>query len=153
MSRLTRTALATVLLPLLAACAGETKTDGPTASAPARRPVLINVTSGMDDRHAVTMALQLAGHAVDQHRAVTLFFNVKGVAVCVEGVPMIGHKQTWMIADRIAELQQHGAIVLVCPHCMKAMGITQADLIEGARIATADALFGAVDRGAAVFTY
>ncbi|UCH84707.1 MAG: hypothetical protein JSW50_03155, partial [Candidatus Latescibacterota bacterium] len=38
-------------------------------------------SSGIEDTHAVTMALQLAGHALDDERKVVLFFNVRGVDV------------------------------------------------------------------------
>ena len=39
--------------------------------------VVFNVTSGKKDLHAVTMALQLAGHSMAVKRRVLLFFNVR----------------------------------------------------------------------------
>ncbi|MBD3337056.1 MAG: hypothetical protein GF355_16195 [Candidatus Eisenbacteria bacterium] len=44
--------------------------------------LLLNITSGAEeDPHTVTMALQLAGHALDDGRDVALFFNVRGARV------------------------------------------------------------------------
>lgn len=119
----------------------------------AHRPLLLNITEGADDVHEVTMALQLAGHALDQGRAVTLFFNVEGVNVPIRSLDPLLAFEDEPIKQLLARCVQRGAMVYACPHCMRAMGIDRDDLIDGAQVATADSLFGKVDAGAAVFTY
>lgn len=117
------------------------------------RPLLISVTSGVENPHAVTMALQLAGHGLADGRAVLLFFNVRGAAIPTKTLDAtLAHGDRpirQLLADRLAE----GATVLVCPHCMKAMGVSADDLVAGAQVADAKKLFAGVDDGAAVFTY
>jgi len=54
-------------------CAGAQKTDVSTAPT-----LVLNITSGQDNAHALTMALELANHALDQGRQVVLFLNVRG---------------------------------------------------------------------------
>jgi predicted peroxiredoxin len=145
-----RMAIALSSLLLLTACS---TTPCVKEDCSATRPLLINITSGVDDAHAVTMALQLAGHGVDDGRAVTLFFNVRGTAIASTKLdPTLAHGDK-PIKTLLSDLMARGATVLVCPHCMKVMGVTEVDLPAGAQVASADSVFGAVDRGAAVFTY
>lgn len=118
-------------------------------------PVLfLNITSGAeDDPHAVTMALQLAGHALDDGRDVVLFFNVRGV-----DVPTIDLPEDVAFGDRpvrelLVELLDRGADVHVCPHCMKAMDIEAGDLIPGAIVTDRDKLFAKLGTNTVVFSY
>ncbi len=148
---MSRLLLCACALTVLSACNQDHKTAAQAQAA--RRPILLNITKGPDDAHEVTMALQLAGHALDQGRAVTLFFNVEGVSVPVRSLDAKLAFKDKPIKQLLADCMSRGAAVLVCPHCMKAKGVTETDLIEGARVASADSLLGVVDRGAAVFTY
>ena len=141
-------------MTVLAGCAVEPKGNGAIEpSATNRHTVVFNITSGSDDSHPVTMAMQLAGHALDDGRNVVLFFNVKGVQVAVKGVPLMGYRQTWLVADKLAELQKRGAVVLVCPHCMKVESIAADDLVDGVQVADRKKLFGHIGRDTVVFTY
>ena len=64
---------------LLAACGGSEERPMATDLSPV---MVINLTSGADeDLHSVTMAMQLAGHALDDGREVVLFFNVRAVRI------------------------------------------------------------------------
>ena len=53
------------LVVLLIAATGADRLQARTAGEEAKGTVLINITSGKEDLHAVTMALQLAVHALD----------------------------------------------------------------------------------------
>lgn len=116
--------------------------------------LVLNITSsGEEDPHAVTMALQLAGHSLDAGRATVLFFNVKGA-----GTPTADFPDSLAFGDRpikelLAEALDRGAEVHVCPHCMSALGVEAADLIPGARVTDSDALFAHLGEGTVVFTY
>lgn len=56
--------------PLLAAAATST----------AKAPILLNITSGPESLHAVSMGLGLAGTALEHGHAVTVFLNVHAPA-------------------------------------------------------------------------
>ncbi len=116
--------------------------------------IVLNVTSGREDVHAVTMALQLAGHGLDDGRPVVVFLNVRAVdfarrdlseAIAFDGNPPV--------KKMISALMGRGARVLVCPHCAKALGVGEDDIIDGAQMATRESLFGSLGAGAAVFSY
>jgi predicted peroxiredoxin len=128
---------------------------GSAAGTSSQPPVMfLNITSSAaDDPHAVTMALQLAGHALDDGRDVVLFFNVRGV-----DVPTIDLPEDIAFGDRpirelLIELLDRGAEVQVCPHCMKAMDIEETDLIPGAVVTDRARLFGKLGPNTAVFSY
>jgi predicted peroxiredoxin len=138
---------------LLAGCTQDGQSVGSSSESDGAAPIFFNITSGPDDPHPVTMALQLAGHALDDQRDVVLFFNVRGV-----DIPTVHLADTLSFGDRpikemLAGLIERGAEVHVCPHCMAALGVEAADLIDGARVTTRDLLFAHLQGNTAVFTY
>lgn len=119
----------------------------------AKKGLILNITSsGKADPHAVTMALQLAGHGLKDGRKVVLFFNVKGVDVPTKTFSKKLAFKDKPIKMLLGKLIKDGATVLVCPHCMKAMGLSKKDLVAGAQVANRAKLFGPLDHSA-VFTY
>jgi predicted peroxiredoxin len=116
--------------------------------------IVLNVTSGREDVHAVTMALQLANHALDDGRAAVLFLNVRAPDLARRDLPdSLVLRGNPPIRRMVAELITRGAAVLVCPSCAKVMGVNRDNLIEGAAFATRESLFGALGPNAVVFTY
>ena len=83
-SRMLGVALA---FPLLVGCAEYDNSSGSDAQSDSNAPMLFSITSGPEDPHSVTMALQLAGHALDDQRTVVLFFNVRGVRIPTVELP------------------------------------------------------------------
>ena len=116
--------------------------------------MVLNVTSGREDVHAVTMALQLAGHGLDDGREVVLFLNVRAADFArrdlSEAIAFGGNPP---VKKMIAALIGRGARVLVCPHCAKVLGVAEDDIIDGARLATRESLFGALGTNSVVFSY
>ena len=126
----------------------------PKAEEPQKAGLLFNVTSGKEDLHKVTMALQLANHAVEDGRPVTLFLNVRAVEFASKGCSdKLAFGGNPPLTEMLAALIGKGATVIVCPHCWEAMGYGEGDLIEGATLADREKVFGPLDAGAAVFTY
>jgi len=136
---------------IVVACAAPASSDGAVSSDPPT--MFFNITSGPDNPHPVTMALQLAGHSLDDGREVVLFFNVQGVHV-----PTNELSETLAFGDEpikmmLAGLIERGAHVHVCPHCMAALEVEEADLVEGAQVTTRESLFAHVHSNTTVFTY
>ena len=116
--------------------------------------LVLNITSGPKDPHAVTMALQLAGHALDDERPVVIFLNVRApVLASKKGPADLAFRDNPPIVKMLKDLMGRGATVLVCPHCMKAMGVTEADLIEGMQVASRETLFAQLGPNSVVFSY
>jgi predicted peroxiredoxin len=111
------------------------------------------ISDGKEDPHSVTMALQLAGHAIDYGKKVVLFFNVRAVTVPTKNFPddLAFHDKP--IKSLLKELMAKGANVQVCPHCMKALNVKAEDLIEGAQVTDREKLFSQLGSNTNVFTY
>jgi predicted peroxiredoxin len=116
--------------------------------------MVINLTSGKEDVHAVNMALELAGHALDDGREVVVFLNVRAPELGSKDLPA-----TWGLAGKppisemMSKLMKRGAVFLCCPSCMQVLGVKEADLADGVKLASKESLFGALGDGAAVFSY
>ncbi len=108
----------------------------------AHRPVLINLTAGAGSSQQ--MAFELARHALDDGRAVTLFLNVDA--------PPLAKAAPDGFAP-VSSLIDEGAQVLVCASCMERLRMPSTSLADGAEIASRERLFTFVDRNAAVFSY
>lgn len=116
--------------------------------------LFLNITSDAKrDPHSVTMALQLAGHALDYGKKVVLFFNVRAVTVPTKNFPEDLSFHAKPIKSLLSELMAKGANVQVCPHCMQALNVKAEDLIEGAEITDRDKLFSQLGSNTNVFTY
>jgi predicted peroxiredoxin len=116
--------------------------------------LVINITSGKEDLHKATMAMQLAGHGLDDGRKVVLFLNVRAPDLASKQAP-----DTWIfgknppVPEMLKALIKRGAVVLVCPHCMEASGLKKEVLVDGAQVASRESLFGSLGSNCAVFSY
>jgi predicted peroxiredoxin len=109
------------------------------AIAGANDPLFVNLLT--EDGHRATMALTLSKNQFERGHPLTIFFNDKGVFV----VSKKNAKKYAAQQKMLAELMAKGATVIVCPFCMKHYGVTEADLIGGAKVSDpeliGDALF------------
>jgi len=120
----------------------------------ARPTLLLNVISGKEDLHAVTMAMQLANHGLNDNRNVVLFLNVRGPELASRELSnAFAFGENPPVRKMLADLIANGAQVLVCPACAKVMGVKEDELVAGAKLATRESLFGNLDANAVVFTY
>ncbi len=119
-----------------------------------KRALIINLTAGPADIQTVSMGLGLAAHGVADGRSVTVFLNVAAPVIAGKAFPAtVGFVDGKPVKATLEQLVADGATVLVCPHCLENAGLTEADLIEGVALASRESLFGAMDAGAAVFSY
>lgn len=124
------------------------------AAAAEKPTIFVNIMSGVEDLHKLTMALQLGGHAMDEGRDLVIFLNVRAPVFatkdCSEGWSFGGNPP---VKTMLADLIQRGARVHVCPHCAKAAGIEAGDLIDGAMLTNGEKLFGELGPNTHVFNY
>ena len=149
-------ALVLVFLAALAlgGCAHNHGNHDHQAMGPGSGTVFFNLTSDpAADAHSLTMAMQLAGHALDAGRRVVLFFNVKAVGVPTRGFDAELAYHDKPLKNLLAGLILRGALVHVCPHCMEAQGVKEEQLIAGARVTTRESLFAELGPKTVVFTY
>ncbi len=123
-------------------------------AAPDKGTLVINLISGKEDLHKATMAMQLAGHGLNDGRKVIVFLNVRGPELAGKQAPA-----SWVFGKNppapamLKELIRRGAVVLVCPQCLEAMGMKKEELVDGANLASRESLFGGLGANCAVFSY
>lgn len=100
--------------------------------------LLIILSCGTGDPNRATRAAFLASVAHKEGRNVTLFLLDEGVYLSKKGIAENVRAATGdAFDDHLTYLQAHGVPILVCTPCAKSRQFDEADLIEGARLATA----------------
>jgi sulfur relay (sulfurtransferase) complex TusBCD TusD component (DsrE family) len=102
-------------------------------------PLFINLTT--DEPHRAGMAMTFGLHQHENGHPLTIFLNDKSVLIGAKSQAGKFAAQQKMLA----ELMNKGAVVLVCPMCMKHYGVAEADLLPGLQVSnrklSGDALF------------
>lgn len=100
--------------------------------------IVIVLSCGTDNPNRATRAIHLATIAHKEGKKVTLFLLDEGVYLAKKGIITHVRAATGDSADdSLTYLQAHKVPVIACIPCAKARQITEADLIEGARMGTA----------------
>ena len=100
--------------------------------------VVIIVSCGTDNPNRATRAIHLATIAHKQGKNTTLFLLDDAVYLAKQGLIAHLRAATGDIADDLMTyLQANEVPILACTPCAKARQITEQDLIDGARLATA----------------
>lgn len=102
-------------------------------------PLFINLST--DEMHRATMAINFGKHHSANGHPLTIFLNDKAVMLGVKaGSSKFADQQ-----QASSEVISSGALVIMCPMCLKQAGFTEADLIAGVKLGspkvTGDALF------------
>lgn len=101
--------------------------------------LFINLTT--DDAHRADMAITFGKNQLERGHPLTIFLNDKGVFIASKenAAKFTDHQQM------LGELMNKGAVVLICPMCMKHYGITESVLLPGIKVGkpelTGSALF------------
>ena len=102
-------------------------------------PLFINLST--DDAHRSAMAINFGKHHSSNGHPLTIFLNDKAVMLGVKA----GTSQFSTQQQALSEVISAGALVIMCPMCLKQAGFSEADLITGVKIGgpkmTGDALF------------
>jgi predicted peroxiredoxin len=108
-----------------------------TAQAQDKSALFINLTN--DDPWKVAMAAFFATNfALKQdHKPVVIFVSVQATSMFHKNKASVRAEQFGKtVHEMYREFQAAGGKVLVCPVCMKALSMTDTDLIEGAEVAS-----------------
>lgn len=110
----------------------------PTAFAGDSDPLFVNLTT--DDAHRANMAISFGKNQLERGHPLTLFINDKGVLISSkENAKKFPDHQ-----KMLGELTHQGAVVLICPMCMKHYGIKESDLLPGLKVGNPELTGGAL---------
>ena len=110
-----------------------------SAFAAANDPLFINLST--DEPGRASMAINFGKHHSSSGHPLTIFLNDKAVMLGVKaGSAKFAEQQ-----QALTEVISSGALVIMCPMCLKQAGYSEADLISGVQLGspkvTGDALF------------
>jgi predicted peroxiredoxin len=116
--------------------------------------VVVNLATGLEDPERVTVAFLVAGAAAEQGRDVAMFVTKEAVRLglpgTAQGVACDGCPPLERLFEQYAAA---GGQLFVCPICLKARKLDDAQLVTNARVAGATPLWEWIGEGATVFSY
>ena len=126
----------------------------PSAGTNSKQPILVNITRGKAELHAVSMALGLAQAALKDGRQAIVFLNVEAPVFAAKDLgDDVKFADFPPVKKMLADFIAAGGRVLVCGHCSHVVKLSQADMIDGAKVLSQGELFAAIAPGTVVFSY
>lgn len=100
--------------------------------------LIVNCTRGADDPERATLAFVVGNVAASADQDAVVLLTIEGVWLATKGYADTIHKDGFQpLRDVIGSFVANGGQIWTCGACAIPRGITEAQLIEGARIVTA----------------
>ena len=100
--------------------------------------LLLHCTHGKEDAERAILPFIVGNVAVTADKPATIFLTVEGVRLATKGYAEGVNKEGFTpLQDIMNSFVANGGKIWCCGACTKPRGITDADLIEGAKIVTA----------------
>jgi predicted peroxiredoxin len=114
---------------------------------------LAQATHGRDDQERATLPFIVANVAASADQEAIVLLTIEGVWLATNGyADTIQHPGMEKLRDVIDSLLANGGQIWACGACTKPRGITDADLIEGARIISAVEFVAELASGTPLYT-
>ena len=102
------------------------------------KPLLLHCTHGKEDAERAILPFIVGNVAVTAEQQATVFLTVEGVWLATKGYAEGVNKEGFTpLKEIMNSFVANGGKIWACGACTKPRGITEADLIEGAKIVTA----------------
>ena len=116
--------------------------------------ILVNATHGAEDPERATLPFIVGNVAATADQEAIVFLTVEGVRLATKGYADCVQKEGFQpLKEIIQSFVANGGTIWACGACTNPRGITQDDLIEGAKIVTAANLVEVMAGGAATLTF
>jgi predicted peroxiredoxin len=116
--------------------------------------ILINCTHGKEDAERATLPFIVGNVAATADQEAVVLLTIEGVWLATrgyaEGIQQEGFQP---LRDVLQSFLSNGGQIWACGACTNPRGITEADLIEGARIVTAANVVEEMASGASTLTF
>ena len=109
-------------------------------SEPVKDCVFIHISNGTNDPHRVLMALNMAA-IMAEDKDVLVYFDINGVELVLKDAIDLEFSHFPSSLTQLNNLIEKGVHLYVCPGCLKAVGKTEADVMEGVKFAEKEAFF------------
>jgi predicted peroxiredoxin len=122
------------------------KADKPT--------VVVNITRGIGDLHAASMAIGLASDAIKAGRRSVIFLNVHAPVLATADSPAdLKFADFPPVREMLASFVAAGGELYVCGHCAAVAKVPESKLIKGAVVVEHGNLFTKLPTAALSFSY
>jgi predicted peroxiredoxin len=116
--------------------------------------LLIHSSHGKEDPERATLPFIVGNNAAIAGEEVKVMLTIEGVWVATEGGAEGIHREGLPpLAEIVKEYVANGGEVWACQSCTKPRGITDDDLVDGARVAAAMQAVEFLSKGAASLTF
>ncbi len=116
--------------------------------------LLIHCTHGQEDPERATLAFIVGNVAASADQEVVLLLTIEGVWLATKGYAHTIHKEGFPpLSDVLQSFLSNGGQIWACGTCAKPRGITETQLIEGAKIVTAANVVEVLVQGAATLDF
>ena len=144
--------LAAVIGSALSGCASDSKT--PKTAADVETGVLLNLSSGPGDLHAISMGLNLAKTAAERGLPVVVFLSVAAPVFASTTLPPdTKYADFPPVQGLLSAILAAGGKVLVCGHCAKVSGVDLGSLMPGVVVSEHGSLLDELEPGMVGFSY
>ena len=153
--RATSRATLAVGIALLAFSTGCAQQSGePSTAAKVDTGLLLNLTTGQDDLHAVSMGLNLAKTAVERGIPVVVFLNVAAPVFASTELPAeTSYEDFPPVQELLTSIMNGGGKVFVCGHCAEVSGVDVERLLPGVVVSAHGELLDELAPGMVGFSY
>jgi predicted peroxiredoxin len=116
--------------------------------------ILVNATHGSEDAERATLPFVMGNVAATADQETVVLLTVEGVRLATYGYSDGIHKEGFApLKDVMRQFLDNGGQLWACGACTKPRGITDADLIPGAKIVTAANVVEYLASGASTLSF
>jgi predicted peroxiredoxin len=116
--------------------------------------IMTNCTHGKDDPERATLSFIVGNVAASADQPAIVLLTIEGVWLATRGYADDIHKEGFQpLKEIMTSFVANGGDLWACGACTKPRGITEDQLIEGAKIVTAATVVEAMARGAATIGF
>lgn len=116
--------------------------------------IMTNCTHGKDDPERATLSFIVGNVAASADQPAIVLLTIEGVWLATRGYADDIHKEGFQpLKEIMTSFVANGGEIWACGACTKPRGITEDQLIEGAKIVTAATVVEAMARGAATLGF
>ncbi len=116
--------------------------------------ILVNVTHGKEDPERATLGMIVGNVAANADQEAVVLLTIDGVWLGTKCYADDIHKEGFQpLREVMQSFLANGGQIWVCGACAKPRGITQADLIDGAKMVTAANAVEYMVGGASTLSY
>jgi predicted peroxiredoxin len=147
-------AVALALTGVSALLPSSASAQAPATERAEKPTVVVNITRGIDDLHAASMAIGLATDAMKAGRRSVIFLNVHAPVLAKADLPPeVKFADFPPVKEMLASFLAAGGELYVCGHCASVTKVAESNLIKGVVVVGHGDLFKKLPAAALTFSY